>query len=91
MKTTNGLMFDFDTWVLLVDSQTGAEYSLNLLSPDKTPPFHTFTVSMRAFDVQAAVPLSSTYYIKVEDSRWPQFCHVSTYQVCQYMLGQLYP
>jgi hypothetical protein len=76
-------MFDFNTRVLLVDSETGTEYSLNLLSPDRVrPPFHTFTVSMRSFDVHATVPLSSSYHIRVEHDQWQQLCHVSTYQVC---------
>jgi hypothetical protein len=76
-------MHDFKTRVLLVDSDTGTEYSFNLLSPDKVyPPFHTATVSMRSFDVHAAVPLASSYYIRVENDRWQQLCHVATYQVC---------
>ena len=88
MKTINGLMYDFDTRVMLVDSQTGSEHSLNLLSPDrKPPPFHTSTVSMRSFDLHATVPLSPSYHIKVEHDNWQQLCHVSTYQVgCIFLL-----
>ena len=81
MKSPHGLMQQFRSSFFLQNVRTGATYAARVINTARRPPFHTDMAAMRAFHIDAEVPLADTYVLRLNDTRWHQACFITPTRV----------